>query len=121
MKLSKFTTLLVLMLSVKGWSQNIQLVSLKQLREKQIDDQTISRLKSSEYLIPTSSPDFYFLNTVKINTTLTKNLDIENHEFLSWMKFHIKPEIKVQLKNPKDMFLGTQDIHGGAKDKTKGN
>lgn len=121
MKLSHLTALFAVLFSVKAWSQNVQLVSLKQLHEKQVDDKAISDLVKSDYLMPTSHPGFYYINSSKIDSVMKNNLDLGRHEFLKWLKTNIKPEIKVQIKNPKDMYLGTQDIHGGAKDKTSGH
>lgn len=120
MKLSRYLTLGAVILSTKSWAQVANIVSLDQLKDKYMDEQTISYLIAKGYLVPTSNPKYVILNDSQIEKEISLNKDQKVRELISWVKNYIKPDIKINLKNPSEMVLATQDIKGSAKGVKKG-
>lgn len=101
---------LLLLLSTQANSNG--LITNSQLEENKIDQAVVYQLLASEILSQTNIPDQFTVDSLKIKNILSYSEDIELHHFLNWLQSISGEKTKIQLRNPKDMPLATQDIKG---------
>lgn len=108
-KSSKAIVSLLMFLGVKAFAKDT-IVSIDLLRKNQLDEASIAELLKEKYLLPSSSPNFVYLNSKKVEQVLTTSQDQELKKFLMWLKSIVGDETGVNQKSPGEMTPSSQDI-----------
>lgn len=98
---------LVVSMGTKAVAQN-HLISRDSLA-KNMDQHLVQELIDQQILLSSQKSDYYFLNKEKVMTIFQESNDQELIQFMKALEQLVSGSSEVNIKNPNEMVLTTQD------------